>query len=141
MTWTYAGPQAGNLGIVRYLVADTDPTEPLAMDEEILWQLSQQTNVRLAAAEVASQIALFFARQGTVRRGDTLVEYGQRAAQYAALATQLRREAALRVGVPYAGGISVDDKRAQAADTDRVRPAFTRALHAMQPAGRHGEAS
>jgi hypothetical protein len=130
MTWTYSGdPGTHAVAAVRYLVQDTDMTEQLAQDEEILWQLGQNPNVRLAAAEVAQQIALKFARQATVRRGDTAVEYGKRAEQYAAMAVRLKREASIRGGKPYAGGIAAADKQTQEQDTDRVAPAFTRRMH------------
>jgi hypothetical protein len=38
----------------------------------------------------------------------------------------LRTRIAIEDATPYAGGISKSDKQAQAANTDRVRPKFTK---------------
>ena len=134
MTWTYHGPHgAGDPALstlyqVRYLVGDTDTSEQLASDEEIAWQLTENPNVRLAAAEVADAIALQFSRQATLRSGDTSVDYTARAKQYATLAKQLRQRAGLRGAIPYAGGLSLAERDTNAAKADRVQPAFTRTL-------------
>jgi len=129
--WSYSSPLADTKDQVRFLVQDTDSTAPLIQDEEIVWQLMEFPNVRRAAAEVASQIALKFARTPDIKDGDTTVSYSQRATQYAALARTLKREATLLAAVPYAGGISIADKQTGEADTDRVRPAFSRELFGL----------
>lgn len=128
MTWTYSMALTGNNDIVRYLVGDVDTTDQLVQDEEIAFAVSQNPNVRLAAAEIADRIALKFARGVTTRVGETQVNYSDRAKPYAALAKQLRLEAGLRSALPYAGGISIADKAGQNAHTDRVAPAFTRQM-------------
>lgn len=127
MPWTYASPLVEAKDVVRYLVGDVTAARPLVDDGEIMYALAQQPNVRLAAADIADAIALRLALRATMRVGDTQTNWSDRAPIYAALATKLRREAALESALPYAGGISLGDKEAHAAQTDAFVPSFTRA--------------
>jgi hypothetical protein len=129
MSWHYANPLGSTKDQVRYLVGDTDPDDPLTSDEEIIWQLSENPDVRLAAVAVARQIATVFARYATVRTQDTQVDWNARATQYRLIAQDLERQSSERSAIPYAGGISRSDKETVEADTDRVAPAFTKHLH------------
>lgn len=129
MSWHYAHPLGSTKDQVRYLVGDTDPDDPLTSDEEIIWQLSENPDVRLAAVAVARQIATLFARYATVRTQDTQVDWNARATQYRLIAQDLERQSSERSAIPYAGGIHVSDKESVEADTDRVIPAFGRELH------------
>ena len=69
MTWTYDGdPTQDRTAEVRFLVGDTDQTDPLVQDEEIEFVLTQYVPVEgspawLAAAHVADGIAAKFARK------------------------------------------------------------------------------
>lgn len=131
MTWSYAGPGITSKDTVRYLIADTVPDEPLVSDEEITWQLTQVPDVRLAAAATAETLSRLFARQANTKTPELSVDFTSRAKQYATLAYQLRRDSAELGAIPYAGGISITDKEAREALTDRVEPAFTRDMHRM----------
>lgn len=123
MSFTYRGPSFSTRDQVRYLVQDTDSSDPLLSDDEVGWLLSQYADIRVAASEAAKQIALQFARKPKiVKEGTVMVDYGARSAQYMALAAQL----AQRLAMPFAGGISESDKLAREQDTDRVQPTFTR---------------
>ena len=130
MTWTYVNTLATTRDQIRWFVGDTDTDEQLVADEEITWAVTQNPDVRLAAAEVADAISRKFARYATVRTQDTAVDYTARAKQYRDVAAALREQYALRGAVPFAGGIGVADKRDREKDTDRVQPAFSRGLHA-----------
>lgn len=130
MTWSYSGnPSLSSKDLCRYLIGDTVEDEPLVSDEELAWQLTQQSDVRLAAAAAAESLSRLFARQASLRTPELSVDFTARAKQYYALATQLRREAVELAAIPYAGGISVTDKTTTAANSDRVPPAFTVDLH------------
>ncbi len=50
MTWTYSDALATNKDIVRFLVQDTDSTRPLLSDGEVIYSLTVETEVLLAAA-------------------------------------------------------------------------------------------
>jgi hypothetical protein len=130
MTWSYSGdPATSARDLVRYLVADTLEDEPLVQDAEIDYQLSVYSDPRLAAAATAESLSRLFARQANTRTPELSVDFAERAKQYKTLAYQLRQDSAELGAVPYAGGISVADKCAQEAVTDRVAPAFVTALH------------
>ena len=96
----------------------------------------QQANAKLLSAVKptgALGAANLAGRYGTVgkRLKDDLgqeIDYGERAAFFQSRATQLRSRIALSA-IPFAGGISIAAKQTQEADTDRVAPAFTAALH------------
>lgn len=45
MTWSYSGdPSNSDKDLYRFEIGDTDPTEPIISDEEILYILSQNTD-------------------------------------------------------------------------------------------------
>ena len=123
MSWSYASPTASNKDVVRYLLQDTNTNEQLVSDEEIFWELSQQSNVRTVAAHIAEVIARKFARQASTSTPDFRVDLGGRAKFYRDLAKELRSRAGV---APYVGGISIDDKDTYKEDTDRVQPVFRR---------------
>lgn len=133
MTWTYDVALATPKDQVHWLVGDTDPAEPLAQDEEITWVLTQQPNVYRAAAQVARQIARYFARQCDLDIArEVRISLSDRSKNYFALADDLEEQVSTGAGFggvgAFAGGISVAQKQAAESDADRVAPAFTRRL-------------
>lgn len=87
MTWTYSGdPSTSDRDAVRFLVADTDSTDPLINDEEIAYLLAVYTEPPHAATAAARAIAAKFSRQSDQARtvGDlTLSEsLSQKSQQY-----------------------------------------------------------
>ena len=136
MAWTYGNdPSSSTRDAVRFLVQDIDTNRQLVSDEEIAFALAEHTNTYFAAALVADSLALAKGNIATKRVGDLSITYDP--SFYGRLAKMLRRQGALRTGVPYAGGISVADKETNEADTDRVQPMFTRELHTV-PGGTVG---
>ena len=87
MTWTYTGdPSSSERDAVRFLVADTDSTDPLISDEEITYLLSLYTEPPHASVGAARAIAAKFSREADQARtvGDlTLSEsLSQKSFQY-----------------------------------------------------------
>lgn len=130
MTWSYLGqPGTGDAtqrrDAVRFLVKDTISTRQLVQDEEIDFLLTQNNNnVWGAAADACDKLAAREAQSKSV--GDlSLSGFGD---TYRGLGKEYRRRLGSQL-VPFAGGISVGDKEAREADTDRVAPAFARDLH------------
>jgi len=118
-----------DLEFIRMLLGDTD-LPPLLTDRQISLLYGESSGNRYAAAAMAADIlAAKFAGATDARIGDVSVSGGQLSEQYRNLAMTLRRQAAIRNTVPYAGGISKADKERQEDDADRVEPLFTRALH------------
>ena len=118
---------------VRFLVGDTDESNRLLTDAEVAWLISEEPNVYLAAASAARSLAAKFAVLVDKAVGDLRISYSKRNDHYAKLAASLNARGNVRVPVPYAGGTSIDDKRAQVLDTDRAKPAFSRAMHDTDP--------
>jgi hypothetical protein len=112
---------------MRFQVGDTDSRDWLLSDNEIVAVTDLQTNYWFAAAECAEHIAARLAREADTSisgPGAQNRALSQRAAAYERLAARLRRRASF-AATPYAGGISIDDKDSEAADTDRPADAFT----------------
>lgn len=128
MAWTYSGdPSSSPKDEVRFLIGDTIQADPLLQDEEINSVLAYEPNPLLAAVICANTIAAKFARLADVTVGKTKIAYNQKAEAYFKLADKLEAQANGNLKpIPYAGGISREDKKAQDEDTDRVEPYFQR---------------
>lgn len=132
----YGGDPAGSQSdAVRLLIGDTAATA-LLTDAEILWFISEHGATYRAAAAAARQLAAKYAGKATDKTvGDLSLNYAERQKHYLTLAARLDREATARGGAIFAGGISQADKETREADTDRVKPAFTREDMRNQDAG------
>lgn len=135
MTWTYSGDPATNArDSIRFLVGDTDTNDQLVTDEEIAWTNNQvtgsdtaTTDLYTVAYRVMLAIASKFSRLANQAIGDMRVDLSQKADNARTQAEQLRVLAGREnlVPVPYAGGISVSDKRIDRDNPNRVDPFFT----------------
>ncbi len=125
--WGYSGdPANSNLDAVRYLVRDTDSADPVILDDEIEFVLSQNgNNLYRSAADVCDTIALELGRQLTFT-GPIAESAKEKFEQYKQMAEEYRIKAAKRGVAVFAGGISVADKTTRALDSDRTPNDFTR---------------
>lgn len=114
---------------VRLMVGDTNADAPELQDGEVAYFLSISEQDPLTAA-IAAATALQGRYAGAVNEsvGSVSISGGSRAAGYAELLQQLRRQATLAGIAPWAGGISRAEKRAARCDTDRVPPLFNRSM-------------
>lgn len=128
MSWTYSGdPTVSKKDQVRFLIGDTDKTEPLLDDQEINYFLGQYNQGAInAAIRCCEQIAAKFSRRVNEAVGQVRMDFSQAAKAYRDMAMDLRRRLAIEDTTPYAGGISVADKSAEKANADRVKPDFTK---------------
>jgi hypothetical protein len=136
MSWSYSPSDlntttaSGRLNTARLLVGDTDSTDPLVQNEEILFALSQTgNNVYYAAVWICRTIAAKFSRMVTTTLDGSLsANYSDKAKQYNQLAVQIeaqgKKTSGKALGVS-AGGISVAAMNVVNATTDRVKPAFS----------------
>ena len=127
--WSYdpGAIATSDLYKVRFLVGDTLAGDQQLTDPEIQFCVDSYTNVYLAAAEVARNLAAKYARQVNLVQGELQTNYSDRKKHYSELAKDLEARGSARGGVVlgiWAGGISVQDKIAQQQDPDRVRPQF-----------------
>lgn len=110
---------------VRLLIGDTKVKDAQLQDEEIAYHLTQRATNYGAAAECCRSIATGYAREADSVQGELRTLYSSKSRQYNLMAMQFETKSTLSgSGVPYAGGISITDKKNQEADTDRVAPQF-----------------
>ena len=81
MGWNYSGDPAASIGDeVRFLIGDTDSTDPLLSDEEIEYLLAGSGSPRQAAYDGCVDIAGKFARMASSKSvGDLSISYSDRA--------------------------------------------------------------
>lgn len=83
MAWTYtSNPADIPLDHVRFLIGDTDETEPLMQDEELNFLLSEHENTALAARKAGQIILGKLAREIDYTIGPESVKASQRFQQY-----------------------------------------------------------
>ena len=112
------------------MIGDTDSSDYLLSDADITEILTDNNdNIIAAAAEAARAIAAQLARNEDISINESSLRGGSAYQQYIALAEKLEKRAAAANAIPFAGGISVADKESRETSTDRVAPAFSRALH------------
>ena len=131
MTWTYSeDPSSDAKDAVRFLIGDTDETDPLLQDEEIVWLISEQGGSYSAGAAACRAIAAKVARQVETVFGALMkAKLQQKHQHYLALATELESQGAIQSVSPWAGAISEAWKETKELEDDRVQPLFTRDLH------------
>lgn len=130
MSFTYSGnPGHSTRDAVRFLIGDTSSKDPLLLDGEIDWLLGQYSNKPMSAAIRACEtIASKFSRMSDEAVGQVKISFSQKAKGYLTMRDELRQRIALEDIAPYAGGISRSDKRTEEANTDRVKPDFTKQM-------------
>lgn len=134
MTWTFISNPGTSTAderreAVRLLIGDTDSTDQKLQDEVIEFFLSQANNDIYGAAEIGAR-ALAAKYASLV---DTSVEgiserYSQMQQHYRSLATSLRqqgkRSGSSGLGIPHAGGLSVDARDAVYENEDAIQSVF-----------------
>lgn len=127
MAWTYtASATPSNKDAVRRTIGDVLTGDQQLQDEEINYALTLYANIYLASAECCRWISAQFARKVDTVQGELRTLYSNQTRAYAARANELQAMGMARGAgsMPFAGGISVSDKAANLADTDRVTPQF-----------------
>lgn len=129
MTWTYSGdPKGSEKDAVRFLVGDTDSSDPLLQDEEIQYLVDTEGSTIYAAVAAALAISAKFSRLADREiRYEIRVDLSQKAKAYAELGARLRQQATIVV-YPTAGGVDRAEKDVQRQDTSVVQPAFRRGM-------------
>jgi hypothetical protein len=132
MVWLYSGnPAYSAKDQVRFLIGDTDSTDQLLQDGEIEWVLSQYNDSPMnAAIRCCESIIGKFSRLANESVGQVKVNFKEKAEGYVRMLTILKSRLATEDAAPYAGGISISDKQANAQNTDRVKPDFRK--HMME---------
>jgi hypothetical protein len=133
MTWSYSGdPGASATDAIRFLIGDTDSTDPLLSNEEIAWINLEQsgsststTDLYYSAHYACHSIGAKLARLADTQIGDLNIKLSQKAQGYLVLANELLKHANRQnAPIPYAGGISISDKSIDQDNSDVFRGWF-----------------
>jgi len=92
MAWTYSGdPASSDRDKVRFLIGDTDSTDQLLQDAEVLYVISEAGgSIYQAAHDAAYAVASKFSRMATSKSvGDLSLSYSDRAKAFFDLANEL----------------------------------------------------
>lgn len=128
MTWSYNEALTSSIDKVRFLVGDTDESDPQFQDEEIAWALTVSSDVYMAAIIVCRAAIARYSRQVSKSVGDLSISASEKAQHYRDLVSDLEQQAAMTalVPIPYAGGRTISDMETDETDADLVQPAFRR---------------
>lgn len=137
MTWNYSGrPSSSDRDQVRFLMGDIDENEPLMPDEEILFAISEQSNLRLAAAMCLRALASLYSRKVTNKVGDVSTNCSDLAKAFKARADELdplgQATMSSSLVLPSFGGLTVSGKEALSEDGNAVQPFFERGMDDIQ---------
>lgn len=104
MSWEYTGdPEESEKDAVRFIIGDTDASDPLLQDEEIEYTLNNNSmNIRLAAIKCVDAIIAKLSRQVDSTIGPMQVKAEAKWTHYRALRIQLLRESGLTTAAPFA---------------------------------------
>jgi len=139
VTWTYTAPgytTAAELrDAVRLRIGDVDTNDKQLSDEEIVHIIGSGTTGSEAdvlgwSIKCARLLVARFSRQVSTTRDGLSISLSDRAKAYQALLDSLVAEEAGIVesddaAIVWAGGQSVSEKNAAAADSDAVQPTFS----------------
>lgn len=127
MTFTYTGdPSVSDRDKVRFLIGDTDSTDPHFQDEEIMWLVNTWNDVYEAAAVCADILGGRFAHKADVSKtvGDLSLSttYSRAAEGFKVMAHQMRDMRARQfVPMPVVNAqalVSTENRRVETYNTD-----------------------
>lgn len=123
--WTYSGdPSNSDLDAVRFLIGDTIETRPLVDDREILWAISEETNIFMSSALVCEHLASLYAREADCSMGGISSKLSAVAKAWTDRAKDLR-DRAYSSCEPFFGGLTLSGKEDLDERSDDVQPSFT----------------
>lgn len=124
-TWTYSGdPTVSIKDEVRFLVGDTDESDPQLQDAEIAYAVTTYGSAFRAAIYCCRALMGKYGRLVSKSVGDLRISYSDRFTHYKEMAAQLAADAFGSDAQVYAGGQTVTDKQTVESNTDRLVPAF-----------------
>lgn len=125
-TFTYDGdPTTSDVNLVRYYVGDTDRDIAEVDDKEIASAIADNTNLKLAAAEILDMLSTKYARKSNVTVGQVSKAMGDISEKLDKRAEKLRTEAG-KLAEPFFGGLTQAGKDTLNANPDDLKPRFTR---------------
>lgn len=131
MAWTFTDASGTSSAdarrdYVRLTLGDTEAKEPQLSDAQVALCLLEAGDDVLQASILGCRFLIArFSRQVTNSKADLSVSSSDRAQHYRDLLDDLLDQQGDEGLIPSAGGTSVSDKLAAAADTDLVQPIFS----------------
>lgn len=120
MTWTYSGnPASSTLDAVRFTVGDTDTTDQLVSDEEILYMINTYGTIFRISSEVCRAIAAKYAKLIDRTIGGLSANFADKYHHYLELADSLVEKDELLPVSPFISGFSRSRKESVELDNDR----------------------
>lgn len=117
MSWTYSGnPTSSTTDEIRFLIGDTDASDPLLQDEEIQYLyntwFTKYGTVFYVASIACETIAASYAREASHSADGVSVQLGEIQQKFTAQAETLREQHQnlLIGGIPDVGGVTADEQ-------------------------------
>ena len=121
MSATYGSELTQDKDRVRFLIRDTDTTNAIFQDAELVWLVGQEQNVYMAAYQAALIAVTKTARSGSRKIGNLSID--EPGEFYKGLAVRLKARGSGHQEA-FVGGISIDDKDVLRDDDDWIDPSF-----------------
>ena len=131
--WSYniGTPSESPKDQVRFLIGDTDSTDQLLQDGEIIYLLGQYNGAIFESSIRACEaIQAKFSRMADESVGSVKISFSQKAKGYERLKATLIQRIATETIQPYCGGISISDMIQ--VDQNPDRPCQPIRLHSME---------
>ena len=138
MSWSYSGdPSFSEVDAIRFLVGDTDESDPLVSDEEIEWFAEEWSDKYHAAAAVCETLAAKFAREVNVSADGMSFSGSEISRNFNHRAEALRQMSGRqrKHGLPYFGGASWKERAMADRDPDKIPTSFRSHMHDHPDAG------
>jgi len=108
MSWTYTGnPNADDLSMVRFLIADTDVDDPKLSNEEINAFLGTNDTVEYAALVCVKYLVTKYAGECDYKIGPESVTASQRYKQYKQLYAEMKFDQSIKNTIPQMADLGV----------------------------------
>lgn len=127
MSFSYYTERWSVIDQTRFLIGDTDFNSPFFQDEEVNGNLAIYGAPIDAAIAMATAQAAKYSRKPSMTVDGLTVNYRELAANFTALAQQLRKQRAEMPGLMgvVVSGVSISDMESVDEDSDRVKPQFS----------------
>lgn len=124
MTFTFSNTSiTTDLAKVRHLIGDTDSTDPLLTDEQITFELVEDSNIYFAAANCCDRICAGLARKIDRNGTGFSATRSQKFQHYKDLSEILRSRAGLQCDA-YWSNLSLDNADSIRQDSNYIQPSF-----------------
>jgi len=133
MAWSYSGdPSSSPLDAVRFEIGDTDESDALLQNEEIMYVLDEEMDsVLRAALRCCENIIARFSREVNKKIGPTSINASEAVQHYQQLADNIRRRLQIKAMI-YCGSLSLSEEEKDTRNKDLKKPIFKRNIMSHQ---------